>query len=456
MHRLLLLLAFWALEGPGIAAALRRVASAPSLVSAKERANQNLAAGAARAREGVNRSLAAGRAKAQRRGNQSLDANATKARKAQLKRNSSVFSGPKANSNWDLYAAPGEKTRSTMLIPKVLHQTYKGNALPTRFAKYRDTWSKYLPQDWARKLWNQTELRDLIKEHYSWFLETYDTYEQEVNRIYAARVFVLHHYGGVYADLDVEAVKDPSPLFAGDYDVVLFYNRPPKFRRPWSVDHPVSASMGVIANNMMASVSKHPFWLFLAQKMLKAGKEAASLREKFYTSGSWNYKYKDVMWTTGTSLMTDTLAEYQEKFPEAIVGIFSQKYWSPWKNDAKDDTCEGPEQCNQLHTDAFCVHHWTGSWNHCTPGTCLAQPKDAVKNKKKHKKSMPPPPPEEGGAKAMPPPPPMEVSMPPPPPLEVSMPPPPPLEEAAPPPAADLASAAPAAAAPAAEEEEVS
>mmetsp|Transcript_18375 Transcript_18375/g.43077 ORF Transcript_18375/g.43077 Transcript_18375/m.43077 type:complete len:492 (-) Transcript_18375:92-1567(-) len=301
----------------------------------------------------------------------------------------------KPATSWDLYATPGasasKKKHSVMLIPKILHQTYKGQQLPPRFAKYRETWGQYLSKDWARKLWTQEELRNLIKEHYPWFLETYDTYEQDVNRIYAARIFLMHHYGGVYADLDIEALTDPTPLFNGDYDMVFFYSRPPKFRRPWSIDHPKGNAMGTICNSMMASVSKHPFWLFVAQRMLKAAKEASGLREKLYTTGGWGYKYKDVMWTTGSSLLTDSLAEYQEKFPDAIIGIFSNKFWSPWKNDAKDEVCEGPKACLQLHPDAFTVHHWTGSWNHCTPGTCLQKPKDTT-GKRVHKRAMPPPP----------------------------------------------------------------
>jgi len=310
-------------------------------------------------------------------------------------------------TNWDLYATPESKRRPTMLIPRVLHQTYKGMQLPSKFKQYRETWAKSLPNDWAKRLWTEEELRNLIKDNYPWFLEVYDSYEQDINRIYAARVFLMHQYGGVYADLDIEALHDPTPLFSGDYDLAFFYMKPPKFRRPWAIDRPKGNAIGVVSNAMMASVSKHPFWLFLAQRMLKAAKDAAATREALYSTGGGSSTLKDVLFTTGNSLLTDALAEFQEKMPDAVVGIFSNRYWCPWKMGARDEVCEGLEACSVLHPDALLIHHWAGSWNHCTPGFCLPKPQEVVTSKKKHKRVMPAPPMLPDAPAAMPPPPPL-------------------------------------------------
>ena len=37
---------------------------------------------------------------------------------------------------------------------------------------------------------------------YEWFLETWDAYPYNIERADAIRYFVLHHYGGIYLDLD--------------------------------------------------------------------------------------------------------------------------------------------------------------------------------------------------------------------------------------------------------------
>jgi mannosyltransferase OCH1-like enzyme len=37
---------------------------------------------------------------------------------------------------------------------------------------------------------------------YPWFLETFDGYPYPIQRADAIRYFVLHHFGGIYIDLD--------------------------------------------------------------------------------------------------------------------------------------------------------------------------------------------------------------------------------------------------------------
>jgi mannosyltransferase OCH1-like enzyme len=45
---------------------------------------------------------------------------------------------------------------------------------------------------------------------YPWFLETFDGYPYPIQRADAIRYFVLHHFGGIYIDLDdVRALLSP-------------------------------------------------------------------------------------------------------------------------------------------------------------------------------------------------------------------------------------------------------
>ena len=46
--------------------------------------------------------------------------------------------------------------------------------------------------------------RDFIAKEYNWFLETYDAYPYPIQRADALRYFVVYHYGGIYADLDLQ------------------------------------------------------------------------------------------------------------------------------------------------------------------------------------------------------------------------------------------------------------
>ena len=46
--------------------------------------------------------------------------------------------------------------------------------------------------------------REFIEKMYPWFLKTYDGYTQEIMRIDAVRYFILHYFGGIYLDIDME------------------------------------------------------------------------------------------------------------------------------------------------------------------------------------------------------------------------------------------------------------
>ena len=46
-----------------------------------------------------------------------------------------------------------------------------------------------------------------MRERYPWFLPTYDAFPLPIMRADAARAFILHAHGGVYADLDAEPLR---------------------------------------------------------------------------------------------------------------------------------------------------------------------------------------------------------------------------------------------------------
>eukprot|EP00833_Pecoramyces_ruminatium_P014824 jgi/Orpsp1_1/1188856/evm.model.d7180000067735.1 len=49
---------------------------------------------------------------------------------------------------------------------------------------------------------NATMARDVIKNYYPHLLKLYDSYPDDIQRADVSRVAILHHYGGIYGDLD--------------------------------------------------------------------------------------------------------------------------------------------------------------------------------------------------------------------------------------------------------------
>ena len=63
----------------------------------------------------------------------------------------------------------------------------------------------------AREVTDATQ-RQLIADHFPWFLATYDGYPSYIQRRDAARYFIVYKHGGVYADLDYECTKPFAPV----------------------------------------------------------------------------------------------------------------------------------------------------------------------------------------------------------------------------------------------------
>lgn len=93
-------------------------------------------------------------------------------------------------------------------IPKVIHTFwFSGEEIPYEYKKCVDTWKDKCP-DYQIKMWTAEEY-DCLKIPF--------TKEAYLNRKWAfvadyARIDVLHRYGGIYMDMDVEVIKSFDDL----------------------------------------------------------------------------------------------------------------------------------------------------------------------------------------------------------------------------------------------------
>ncbi len=113
------------------------------------------------------------------------------------------------------------------MIPPILHQTWKNDDVPKQFLGWIESWSRHNP-GWTRMFWNDRTLIEFVGEHYPDFLPTFCSYKQVILRADAGRYLLLHHFGGVYADLDCECVAPFDPIMAEDR-VVLCREPPAHF-----------------------------------------------------------------------------------------------------------------------------------------------------------------------------------------------------------------------------------
>ena len=89
--------------------------------------------------------------------------------------------------------------------PKIIHRIYgfwdTNISKEWKFNCYESCHEE--SQGFVLMVWNKTTIIKLLHEHYPWFINTFNAYQYEVQRVDAARYFILHQYGGLYMDMDL-------------------------------------------------------------------------------------------------------------------------------------------------------------------------------------------------------------------------------------------------------------
>ncbi|KAF2868533.1 nucleotide-diphospho-sugar transferase [Massariosphaeria phaeospora] len=199
------------------------------------------------------------------------------------------------------------------LIPKIIHQTYINESLPEHWKGPQKSCLD-LHTDYEYKLWTDKKSREFIAAEYPWFLETFDGYKYPIQRADAIRYFVLHHFGGIYIDLDDGCNRSLDPLLA--YPAWVRKTNPTG-----------------ISNDAMGSVPRHPFFL----------KAIDSLPEY---NRHWMLPYITVMASTGPLFLSIIWRHYNHASPEGddrVRILFPDEYNNhPW---------------------SFFTHHVGNSWH---------------------------------------------------------------------------------------------
>lgn len=170
-------------------------------------------------------------------------------------------------------------------------------------------------------LWTDAGSRDFIAKNYAWFLETFDGYKYNIQRADAIRYFVLHHYGGIYIDLDIGCLRPMDPLLA--YPVIL----------------PKTIPVGV-SNDLIISAKQHPFM-------------EQTIHNLVTFDHSWVLNYPTVMFTTGPMFLSAQYGIYTSAHPTTATTDVRILPKSLYGKNAKEG--EAP--------NSFFSHFYGSSWH---------------------------------------------------------------------------------------------
>ncbi len=136
------------------------------------------------------------------------------------------------------------------MITKIIHQTWKTGDVPPEWQESKASWQRF-HRDWQYIFWTDRDLECFISERYPWFIETYRDYPYNIQRVDAARYFILYEYGGIYSDLDVICNRNCDFLIT--HKAVIPKTEPLGF-----------------SNDLMMAEPQHPFFLQVMKNLAGA------------------------------------------------------------------------------------------------------------------------------------------------------------------------------------------
>ena len=216
------------------------------------------------------------------------------------------------------------------MIPRIIHQVWKTDTVPAHLREWSRSWSEKNP-GWRHILWSDRMLLDFVARHYPRMLSLYCGYPHGIMRADAARYMLLHHFGGIYADLDAECLASLEPL-TGEDRVVLCHEPPSH----WRLYTSYRGLTHVLFNGTMASPAGHPFWPHLIDALPVMARSP------------------QVLDATGPLLLTGIVGSYPD---QTAIAVHSCHLFNAFdKQGIEAPAYAGPKPASLAR------HHWMGSW----------------------------------------------------------------------------------------------
>jgi mannosyltransferase OCH1-like enzyme len=228
-----------------------------------------------------------------------------------------------------------------MKIPKIIHQTWKTEKIPSNFLPFVNSWKTKNP-DWHYMFWTDRDCKRFIKTNYPDFFKLYNAYDEQIKRIDAFRYFLLHHFGGLYVDVDFECLKPLEPLLKIENTCILGLEPEIHATRLYKRKQ-------LVCNAIMASPPRHRFW------------------EHIFTVLEKSQRKKDVLEATGPMMLENALKTY----PHKDIKLLASNAFYPLVDINKDKLFLSKEEHHyysemmkrrSFPEESYAVHYWAGTW----------------------------------------------------------------------------------------------
>ena len=106
-----------------------------------------------------------------------------------------------------------------LMIPRVIHQTYKSSAVPDGVRPLMASWTARNP-GWVMRFYDDATCRQFVRAEFPEYYDAYLALPKDVERSDFFRYLVVLHTGGVYADIDTEC-RRPLDEFLRTTDTLV-------------------------------------------------------------------------------------------------------------------------------------------------------------------------------------------------------------------------------------------
>ena len=226
------------------------------------------------------------------------------------------------------------------MIPKIIHQTGPNpDEWHPIWKECQESWKNNFP-DFEYKFWTDDDLRNLVKEKYSQFLDLYDSFPYHIMRVDFARFCILHSYGGIYADLDIYCYKNFYSLLRKDLYILESWAE-------WGEE---------VQNSLMISSPNQKFW----EKCMHFSHII------FYSKIHYSDINDHILKTCGPKLISNILDESVKFLPKEIFNpkLKNQFNWIYWDKNVHERAMNDYDYHKKNEKNIITRHYLTGNWQY--------------------------------------------------------------------------------------------
>mmetsp|Transcript_135362 Transcript_135362/g.235394 ORF Transcript_135362/g.235394 Transcript_135362/m.235394 type:complete len:412 (+) Transcript_135362:67-1302(+) len=265
------------------------------------------------------------------------------------------------------------KQLSDPLMPKIIHQTWKDHDVPAKFQRWARSWQNCLP-GWEYKMHDDEDNRNYFVKHFPDLLNVYDSYDVPIKKVDAARYAYLAVDGGLYVDMDIECLQDPTSALhyavGKNTDVTLaceagIFN----CRDKGQVSNAFMISSTPKGREFFTQVvyrlQRTPTWWYVLDAtgplFFTRSFEAIMTREAVMKRGLTK---KDSGYTSIWDFHTKpgTIKKLRTNDYKISVLDDSLIFNVVWNDTSVKEGCLNRQWCQKHYPKALAVSHWSGSW----------------------------------------------------------------------------------------------